>query len=235
MGGDSQIKVELNLLEAATKSYHSYYHLISGVDFPLKSQDYIHQYFADNQGSEFIRFDDNFIRNKEFIDRIRYYYFFQNIIGRNSGKVPALFYRLQNCFLFFQKQLHLDRTKKYSFGIYKGTNWFSITHKMAIYLLQNIHIIDKLCNHSFCADEIFLQTIAMMSPYKNKIVNDSLRYIDWNRGNPYTFCDEDFQELKKTDRIYARKFDEKISMMLVNKIYDNIKSDYSNKKDIENL
>lgn len=50
----------------------------------------------------------------------------------------------------------------------------------------------KLCNHSLCADEIFLQTIAMMSPYKNNIVNDSLRYVDWNRGNPYTFRNEDF-------------------------------------------
>lgn len=36
-GGYSQINVELALLPEATKKPHSYYHLISGVDFPLKS------------------------------------------------------------------------------------------------------------------------------------------------------------------------------------------------------
>lgn len=36
-GGDSQICVELALLSEATKKPHFYYHLISGVDFPLKS------------------------------------------------------------------------------------------------------------------------------------------------------------------------------------------------------
>lgn len=37
-GGYSQINVELALLSEATKTPHAYYHLISGVDFPLKSQ-----------------------------------------------------------------------------------------------------------------------------------------------------------------------------------------------------
>lgn len=47
-GGYSQINVELALLSEATKTPHAYYHLISGVDFPLKSQADIHQFFDDN-------------------------------------------------------------------------------------------------------------------------------------------------------------------------------------------
>lgn len=35
-GGASQIYVELNLLKKATETHHSYYHLLSGTDFPIK-------------------------------------------------------------------------------------------------------------------------------------------------------------------------------------------------------
>ena len=57
-GGYSIVKCELLLLEAAVKSDTDYvrYHLISGVDLPIKSQDYIHDFFEDNHG-EYIRFD----------------------------------------------------------------------------------------------------------------------------------------------------------------------------------
>ena len=42
----SQVEVELRLLEAATKENHyQYYHLLSGLDLPIKTQDYIHSFF----------------------------------------------------------------------------------------------------------------------------------------------------------------------------------------------
>lgn len=47
-GGYSQIKAELILLKAAVHNNYSYYHLISGSDLPLFSQDYIHEFFDKN-------------------------------------------------------------------------------------------------------------------------------------------------------------------------------------------
>lgn len=44
-GNVSQLQTEFNLFELATQVEHSYYHLISGIDLPLHSQDYIHRYF----------------------------------------------------------------------------------------------------------------------------------------------------------------------------------------------
>ncbi len=45
-GGYSQIEVEVNLLETAINyKKFDYYHLISGADLPIKSQDYIHTFF----------------------------------------------------------------------------------------------------------------------------------------------------------------------------------------------
>lgn len=220
-GGASQIYVELNLLKKATQTHHSYYHLLSGMDFPIKSQKYIHKFFKDNKGSEFIQFDNTMV-NVEFIDRVRYYYFFQDLIGRNKGKFPALCYYAQEILISLQKKLKIDRTCKYSFDLYKGTNWFSITHEMACYIVGNKRQIKKVCKYSLCADEIFLHTFAMMSPYKNKIVNNSLRYIDWERGNPYVFIVEDYEELSKSDRLFARKFDERISEEVIRKIQESL-------------
>lgn len=54
-GDISVVKAELLLLETASmKGPYDYYHLLSGVDLPIKSQDYIHRFFEKNKGYEFV-------------------------------------------------------------------------------------------------------------------------------------------------------------------------------------
>ena len=89
-GGYSLAKVEFELLKEATKTEHAYYHLLSGVDFPLMSQDAIHCFFDENAGKEFIAFDQCAERMEEFKDRIRYYHWFQDKIRLNKGKIVAV-------------------------------------------------------------------------------------------------------------------------------------------------
>lgn len=55
-GSDSQIACEMLLLQRAAKEEHyAYYHLLSGKDMPLKSQDDIHFFFEQHMGKEFLR------------------------------------------------------------------------------------------------------------------------------------------------------------------------------------
>ena len=50
-GDYSQIATELALLELSTNvGKYDYYHLLSGEDLPVKSQDYIHYFFEQNRG-----------------------------------------------------------------------------------------------------------------------------------------------------------------------------------------
>ena len=57
-GGYSQINSELILLEAATAhGKYNYYHLLSGQDLPIKSNDEIMRFFEQHQGTEFVAFD----------------------------------------------------------------------------------------------------------------------------------------------------------------------------------
>lgn len=57
-GGYSQIECELLLIKEALKSEenYSYFHLISGVDLPLKNSDQIYNFFEKNNGKEFVHF-----------------------------------------------------------------------------------------------------------------------------------------------------------------------------------
>jgi hypothetical protein len=78
---------------------------------------------------------------------------------------------------------------------------------------------------TFCADEIYFQTILLNSPFKEKIVNNNLRYIDWTRRNgnfPAILDESDFQSLAHSDKVFARKFEFPVSEKLKQMINENV-------------
>lgn len=218
-GGDNMIWCELDLLKAATKKYHSYYHLISGVDLPIKSQDYIHKFFSENSKNYFNVYEvlekDEAIRY-----RVRYYHLFQNKTGRNTGKLARIFEIAESIVLFIQKKLGVNRIKKDGLKLYKGGQWFSITHELAEYVISCEKKIKKNFRFSFCADEIFLQTVVMNSKFMDTLAYNAMRFIDWNRGAPYTFRFNDYNELMSSNMLFARKFSETTDVGIVNEIFD---------------
>lgn len=222
-GGYSQIKAELILLNEAVKRKYSYYHLLSGADLPIKTQNEIHEFFSTNAEKNYIGIDAVGIEECGAISRIGRYRFFQDYLGRGSQKRNK--YMLFICdtiekkLLKVQKYLQINRLKKWNVCIYKGPNWFSITHSLAKYILENGKTIKKHFDKGICADELFLQTIAMNSKYKESIDNNCLRYVDWQRGNPYIFQITDFDELCKSDKLFARKFSYEKYPEIVEKIY----------------
>ncbi len=219
MGGYSIIATELALLEAATPNKYDYYHLISGADLPIKSQDYIHDFF-DNQSQEnsYIGFAPRETYEKMIDERLGQYHFWQDSIGRNTGKWNGILRKLEQKSLAFQKKIKVNRIANYSFEIYKGTNWFSINNELAQYVVSRKKDIYKSFKYSLCADELFLHTIAEDSPYREKIISNHLREIDWKRGRPYTYRKEDFSLLMESDRLFARKFSTDVDSEIIDMI-----------------
>lgn len=224
-GGYSQIDVEVRLLEEATKrNNYLYYHLLSGEDLPIKTQKYIHKFFDENQGYEFVRFQNEIFEHK---DRINYYYLLQELLGRNKSKVGKIIRKLS---IQIQKTMKIKRNKNIEFQ--KGTNWFSITDDFARYVVSKKDWIRKVFKNTICCDEIFIQTILINSNFKEKLyhkkfdndIHSIMRLIDWNRGKPYTFREKDFQELKSSDMLFARKFQCEIDAKIVNEIYNEVNS-----------
>ena len=52
-----------------------------------------------------------------------------------------------------------------------------------------------------------------------------MRFIDWNKGNPYIFRSIDFEQLMSSDRMFARKFDENRDNEIIMKLQKYIERD----------
>ena len=60
---------------------------------------------------------------------------------------------------------------------------------------------------------------------KHKIINNNLRFINWDDGtdrSPGIFNESDFDRIKNSDLLFARKFDENSELLnlIDNKILD---------------
>jgi glycosyltransferase involved in cell wall biosynthesis len=212
-GHSSFVKCELILLESATKQgrYH-YYHFLSGIDYPLKSQDEIHALLQD-KNLEYINYHFDGECDDEYAYKIRYYYPLMRWMGRGyhdgPGKKKAILRYItkkQWAHMYKQQQKGVDRRAKYpEIQFVKGDNWVSITDDFARFVISKKNKIMRLSTFANTPDEFFMATLAYNSSFRDRIANDVLRLIDWQRGNPYEFVYTDLQELKHSDKMFARK------------------------------
>lgn len=223
-GGYSQIRCELLLLKEATAyGNYEYYHLLSGVDLPIKKSDDIYKFFHGKRGVNFLSIKHY---EKVPLNRVKYHYFFQEKVGRTNG----ISKKIQNLLLTIQKKLKVNRCRKsvhYAFG----SNWFSITDELARYVLIKISWIKNNFKRTICADEIFLQTIVANSKFNDTLFfnengdTEHMRYIDWTRSvnaGPHTFRIEDFDKIISSNCMFARKFDIDVDKQIIEKIRQNI-------------
>lgn len=212
-GNYSLIQCELNLLRIALRDHNDYYHLISGHDYPLVSMDYFNEFFNTNNGLEFIGFSKLGFAKKEY-QRYSVNYFFQDLAGRNQKNQ---IWWINKALVKFQLIIGIDKTKQYQeIEFEAGSQWVSISHSFTEYLLNNENQIRKLFRYGYCCDELFVQTMFINSNgrFENymgvhpQIENQqNMRAIDWNRGNPYIFSIEDYDELIASGMLFCRKVD----------------------------
>lgn len=221
-GHYSQVECELRLLQMAVRRKYDYYHLLSGVDMPIKTYKQIDEFFTNHTGKEFVHFD-TLTPPILFKDRIDTYNFFPS---------RSVFWRKCNGVLVkMQKILKIHRLKNKEYVVQKGCNWFSITHGLAIEIVDNISELRKQYRYSFCGDEVFLQTFVYNSVHRNNLYNKNfnndyyscMRLIDWERGNPYVYRITDFDQLINSEYLFARKFDYDIDSAIVKELEKRLK------------
>ena len=225
-GGFSMVCAELILLESALNhGNYSYYHLLSGVDLPLKTTDEIFSFFEENYGTEFVHFcSDDIALNKNcnLLNRIALYYPFQESHRSLFIKMLSSLCKHIQLALGTNRVYHTDKVFGY------GSQWFSITDKLAEYVIKNKNYIFEFFKCSCCSDELFLQSLILNSDFKNRLAQKDLnqegstafkRLIDWKRGSPYVFRMGDYDLLMSSDCFFARKFDENVDPIIIDAIY----------------
>jgi len=135
-GTDGQIKCTLELLKEALKTKHKYYHFISGVDLPLKTQDEIHDFFS-KTNKDFVAYDDYTGINSNYLDRVKYYHLCENNWRNKNRLISKISNGLRFRFIKLEKKLKINRLKKMDIQFRKGANWFSITENTAKVILNN--------------------------------------------------------------------------------------------------
>lgn len=217
-GGGSMVKAELLLLAHATRTHHDYYHLLSGADLPIKAHDQINAFFLRNRGKEFLSFDKAAQETGSHLDRVRYYYLRSGLLPQRAAQF------LSGNLVRLQRRLGIDRLggKKPLPSVQKGSQWFSITHEFACFVLARMKdpTYRRLFFASHCPDELFIQTILYNSPFRDAAAAP-MRYIDWSRHgrSPETLTMADWDKLEQSDCLFARKFSRLADPSLPEKVY----------------
>lgn len=236
-GHFSQVECEMFLFEKACKQKYFRYHLISGADLPIKSQDFIHEFFEENAEYEFVHYDsDERIKNDHEIGRrTRLYHFLQKYRRRYKLNIlNELFTFLERISLLLQIVLHVNRLKNSKIQIKYGSNWISITDELVHYILENRKTVYKIFKYTNCADELFIQTLVYNSRFREKLydkkfddaITANMRLIDWNRGkngNPYVWRIEDKKMIEESECLFARKFDINIDNKIIQYVISKVK------------
>lgn len=216
-GHISQVKAEYVLMEDANKTaaYH-YFHILSGVHFPLKSQDYLHNYFAEL--SDWSVLNKMSMTTEEVTGKLRYYGFFIKHFMSAQPIKKRIAQFLWAAGIKLQKILGISRNKEISF--IKSSNWVSLTREAVNHLIQKKPLLLKQYRYTLCSDEFFVATELNDSPLASKLLfSDYLLKADIGRTRPKVYTLKDYPELKDSPYLFARKFD-KSSMSLIDKILE---------------
>lgn len=112
-----------------------------------------------------------------------------------------------------------------NYHLYKWWQWLCISYK---HLKRIIEFLEskkwkkfyKSFKWSNCSDELFFQTLLYNSPLKDEIKNETLWYLKWmeNTSSPYIITEEFYDELVKSKKLFARKFDINVDWRIVKKL-----------------
>jgi len=202
----SMVEAEFALFKEAQKNGpYAYYHLLSGVDLPLKSQDYIHRFFEDNQGKEFVGYTLTEM-TPEISRRMQRWHIFPKHFSRKRNLYSAF----RSAFLRCQELLGIERNRETVFT--KGSQWVSITEEMVKYFLSQEAWAQKTFTHTFVPDECVMQTLCWNSPFREKLFSTAsdgegcMRCIGWKDDELIDWCAADYETLAASQALFARKF-----------------------------
>ncbi|MFA9376821.1 MAG: beta-1,6-N-acetylglucosaminyltransferase [Lachnotalea sp.] len=221
--------IQLEFYKTATQiDHYKYYHLLSGVCLPLKTQDEIHDFFDKHTGKEFVHFVSKPPVEDYIYKRYSLYHFFLKYVRGNGffrkGFLGVVGEKLS---IMIQALLKVDRQADLRNTLSYGSNWSSVTHELASYAVAHIGEATKRSRYTFAPDECILQTLVYTSDFKDNLYctdyNDNYasnqRYIDWSRGNPYIWTMNDYEELMNSGFLFARKFDLTVDEAIIERIY----------------
>jgi len=216
-GGNSTFTAIIKSMHEIFESGKSYdfINLLSAQDYPLKTSKDIFEFFMANRERNFISFDAS-SESKWWKHAAARYEKYHLTDWSFPGK-----YLVQNVVNILAPKRNFPADMKL-YGSEKST-WWSISGDCARHVIKEASGNKKLNSFlKYCwgTDEFVIATLIMNSTFKAQVVNNNLRYIDWSEGNanPKILTDKDSSALKKSEMLFARKFDINIDSKILDEI-----------------
>jgi hypothetical protein len=207
------VEAVLNGLVAVKDNRRKFEHviLLSGQDYPIKSNDHINEFLAGNS-------------DKIFIEHFR-------LPNFEKWKPNGGMYRVNKYFLGFKAHQRclakaanavagiipsLQRKQYNNMQPYAGSMWWGISMYAVDYILDFVRNHPRYLSfhrYTFAADEVFFQSILLNAEDERiaeAIVNDDKRFIKWkdiSAAHPETLTWKDVDGMLQSDALFARKFD----------------------------
>ncbi|HVX29432.1 MAG TPA: beta-1,6-N-acetylglucosaminyltransferase, partial [Nitrolancea sp.] len=212
-GGFGHVAATLEGIDAIERSGADadYVILATGQDYPIKSNDRINAFLDEHAGVAFL---DHFpLPHADWqnggLDRIRAWHF--RIIRRHV-RIPPI------------AAIPIKRRFPHGFAPFGGSSYWCLPRECVRYIHQMTQknpAFVRFFKTVDVPDEIFFQTVLLNSPYREIIVNDNLRHIDWKdltAGSPSLLTKADFPALAASPRLFARKFDTRVDAEILDMI-----------------
>ncbi len=221
--GISIVYAEILLLQEADKQKEKFdfYHLISGQDYPIRSNNQFDEFFEQTDHS-FMYIDSKELQkelaNNYKICANRFHF---NNTEKWYSKIYEKFHLHYFSYLWYNRD-HID-------NYIGGWQWFSWNYTVKEYVMQYINkqpqYIEKY-NHTSSPDEHIFTTL--LAPHAQDLhieIQNPLRYISWHphrdvntKYRPYDLTEEDLPWIINSKAFFCRKVDQYHSSLLLDRI-----------------
>ncbi|MDB5208169.1 MAG: putative glycosyl transferase [Flavisolibacter sp.] len=209
------VQATLNGMKAVKESHKKFDRIIllSGQDYPIKSNRDIDQFFRSSPHSVFLDyFPIPNYKKWPGGDRGGWYRVDKYYIGLKSYQLfcSKSINLLATFFPFLRRKMPGDMKP------YTGSQWWCMDMYALGYILDYTKAHPEYVSfhkHTFAPDELFFHMILVNSKDENlisSIENNNKRFMTWevsDSAHPNTICATDFEAIAASDHLFARKFD----------------------------
>jgi len=230
-GSYNSVKATLELLRIAkdTDRFERFV-LLQGLDYPIKNNYEIHEYFSKNKSIEFIRSCKiSNSKEKYHSKKVELFWFFENrnvfkkIINRLNLIIPV---KLRKGYIFENNKKH---------NIYWGAAQWALTDNAVNFILEfsKTHPkFNKYFKYVFPQDETYFHSIIYNSDFKRKTLmrkdEDPKKFLEnWRNLHYFEYPNDkgikilefdDYTKILKSNALFIRKVNSSTSEKLLNQI-----------------
>lgn len=238
-GGYHAILTSIALLEAALRSERQYDYVVmlQNLDYPIKSNQYIEEFFTRNNGTEYIR-GCHIAKTKDWHYAAKYKIYNSRdkefYLKKHSKPVKLLwdgFHALLSLTTIGFNGVHKENGE--TLDLYYGTAQWAVTRECAEYMVQFYHThpkFNKRMEHIKFPDEEYFHTVVHNSKFRTKCVKydeevkrwlvnwRNIHYFEFPDEGVVTFTEKDYQKLMEREELFCRKVRSGVSDTLLDKI-----------------